>query len=232
MEAKVSDGSAPLERERVRVAAAARRLAEEGLVLGTAGNVSERAGDLVAITPTGGRLADLEPEDVSVVDLHGNLVGGTLEPTSEIELHLGVYRRHDTGAVVHTHAPMATAVSCVLDELPCVHYQMLLLGGTVPVAPYRTFGTPELAESVLEALEGRTAALMANHGAITHATDVDAAVESSLLLEWACTIYWRASSMGEVRALGEEERAAVIDAAVRRNYGTTRPAGAAEEEAR
>src|SRR5204862_105062 len=80
-----------------------------------------------------------------VVDLAGGLAWGELEPTTEIDLHLGVYRRFDAGAVVHTHAPMATALSCVLDELPCVHYQMLLLGGTVRVAPYETFGTPERA---------------------------------------------------------------------------------------
>ena len=91
-------------------------------------------------------LAELEPEQVTrrrprrARSWHGELA-----PTSELDLHLGVYRRYDAGAVVHTHAPMATALSCVLDELPCVHYQMLLLGGTVPVAPYETFGTPELA---------------------------------------------------------------------------------------
>ena len=73
---------------------------------------------------------------MTVVDLEGRVVAGDLEPTSELDLHLGVYRRHGAGAVVHTHAPMATALSCVLDELPCVHYQMLLLGGTVRVAPY------------------------------------------------------------------------------------------------
>src|SRR5687767_15004175 len=146
-----------IEDARDAVAAAARRLAAEGLVLGTAGNVSVRAGDEVAITPTGARLADLEPEQVPVIDLDGGVVAGDLEPTSELDLHLGVYRRYDAGAVVHTHAPMATALSCVIDELPCVHYGLLALGGDVKVAPYRTFGTPELAEAVLDALEGRTA---------------------------------------------------------------------------
>jgi L-fuculose-phosphate aldolase len=214
----------PLERERERVAAAARRLAADGLVVGTAGNVSERAGELVAITPTGGVLAELGPEHISVIDTGGELVAGELAPTSELDLHLGIYRRFHAGAVVHTHAPMATALSCVIDELPCVHYQMLLLGGTVPVAPYRTFGTPELAESVLDALEGRTAALMANHGAIVHGEDVTKAVELSLLLEWACTVYWRASALGEARILDETQRTAVVEAAVERGYGTTRPA--------
>jgi L-fuculose-phosphate aldolase len=210
-----------LEREREQVAAASRRLAAEGLVLGTAGNVSARHGDEVAITPTGAVLADLEAEQVSVVDLEGRHVDGELAPTSELDLHLGVYRRYDAGAVVHTHAPMATALSCVLDELPCVHYQMLLLGGTVPVAGYATFGTPELARSVLDALEGRRAALMANHGAIVHGQDLDDALELSLLLEWACTVYWRAAAIGEPRVLGEEQREAVVAAALARDYGTT-----------
>jgi L-fuculose-phosphate aldolase len=214
-----------LEAEREQVAAASRRLAAEGLVPGTAGNVSARRGEEVAISPTGAVLADLEPEQVTVVDLDGDVVGGELAPTSELDLHLGVYRRHDAGAVVHTHAPMATALSCVLDELPCVHYQMLLLGGTVPVAPYATFGTPELAESVLAALEGRQAALMANHGAIVHATDLGTALELALLLEWACSVYWHAAAIGEPRVLGPDQREAVVSAAVERGYGTTKRVG-------
>jgi L-fuculose-phosphate aldolase len=215
-----------LEREREQVAAACRRLAAEGLLVGTAGNVSARDGDRVAISATGAVLADATVEHVSVVDLDGRVVDGDLEPTSELDLHLGVYRRYDAGAVVHTHAPMATALSCVLDrELPCVHYQMLLLGGTVRVAPYATFGTPELAESVLDALDGRTGALMANHGAITHAADLDGAVELSLLLEWACTVYWRAAALGAPRTLDEGQRQAVVEAAVERGYGKTKPVG-------
>src|SRR3954452_14024704 len=153
--------SAAFDAAREQVAAASRRLAVEGLVLGTAGNVSARAGEHVAVTPTGADLGSLGAEDVTVVALNGAFVAGTLAPTSEVDLHLGVYRRYDAGAVVHTHAPMAAALSCVLDgELPCVHYAMLMLGGAVPIAPYRTFGTPELAEAVLDALEGKTAALM------------------------------------------------------------------------
>lgn len=210
--------------EREAVAAACRRLAAEGLVIGTAGNVSMASGELVAISPTGAALAELDPEQVSVVDREGALVEGELEPTSELDLHLGVYQRFGAGAVVHTHAPVATALSCVIDELPCVHYSMLLLGGDVRVAPYATFGTPELAASVIEALEGKTAALMANHGAIVYAEDLDAAVERALLLEWACEVYSRAVAVGEPRVLGEDERAAVIAAAVERGYGSTKQA--------
>jgi L-fuculose-phosphate aldolase len=212
-----------LEAEREQVAAACRKLAAEGLVVGTAGNVSARSGDRVAISATGAVLADATAEQVTVVDLDGGVVDGELQPTSELDLHLGVYRRYDAGAVVHTHAPTATALSCVLDgELPCVHYQMLLLGGPVRVAPYATFGTPELAESVLDALDGRAGALMANHGAITHGADLDRALELALLLEWACTVYWRAAQVGTPRVLDEEQRQAVVEAAVARRYGTTR----------
>lgn len=209
-----------LEEEREQVAAACRRLAAEGLVVGTAGNVSARSGDRVAISATGAVLADATADQVTVVDLEGEVVGGELEPTSELDLHLGVYRRYDAGAVVHTHAPMATALSCVLDgELPCVHYQMLMLGGPVRIAPYETFGTPELARGVIDALDGRTAALMANHGAITHGPDLDKAVELSLLLEWACTLYWRARSLGEPSVLSDEQLGDVIAEAGRRGYG-------------
>jgi L-fuculose-phosphate aldolase len=209
---------------REQVAAAARSLAVKGLVLGTAGNVSVRAGDLVAVTPTGAVLAELEAGRVSVVGLDGEPAGGGLEPTSEVGLHLGVYERFGSGAVVHTHAPVATALSCVLDEVPCVHYAMLALGGTVRVAPYATFGTPELAASVLDALDGRSAALMANHGTVVHADDIATAVELTELLEWACTVYWRAAAIGTPSTLGQDELDAVAAAMAERRYGGMRPA--------
>jgi len=213
-----------LEPARKRVAAAGRRLAEAGLVLGTAGNISERDRNRVAITPTGAVLATLTPDQVAVVDLEGRQLDGDLGPTSEIELHLGVYRRYDPGAVVHTHSPLATALSCVLDELPVVHYHLLALGGPVRVARYATFGTPELAEVTLDALKDRAAALMSNHGAIVHAHDLDTAVEHSLLLEWACGVYWHAAAIGAPRTLDADQRQAVVEAVVTRSYGTTRPA--------
>jgi L-fuculose-phosphate aldolase len=211
-----------LEPEREQVAAACRRLAAEGLVPGTAGNASMRSGDQVAITPTGAVLAELEPEQVTVVDLDGEVLDGSMAPTSEIDLHLGVYRRLDAGAVVHTHAPMATAIACVLDELPLVHYQMLALGGAVRVAPYATFGTPELAEGVVEALEGRTAALMRSHGAVCIGGDANGAAEATLLLEWACTVYRHASALGEPHVLSDAEVEDVVSAVTERGYGAVK----------
>jgi L-fuculose-phosphate aldolase len=209
----------PLQAEREAVAAAARRLAAEGLVLGTAGNVSVRAGELVAVTSTGAVLAELEPDQVVVVNLDGEPVGGDYAPTSEIELHLGAYRRHRAGAVVHAHSPVGTALACVLDELPLIHYQMLALGGAIRVAPYATFGTPELAQLTLDALEGRAAALMANHGMIAVGPELDAAVDNALLLEWACELYWRAAAVGRPRTLDAAQARDFIDAVTARGYG-------------
>lgn len=208
---------------RSAVAQAGRELAAKGLLIGTAGNVSLLVEDHVAVTATGAELATLTAAETTVVDRDGRVVAGELAPTSEIDLHLGVYARHRVSAVVHTHSPAATAVSCVLDELPCLHYQQLLLGGAVPVAPYATFGTPELAVSVVAALEGRSAALMANHGAVTTGSDLSKAVENALLLEWACRLHLDASVLGTPRPLDESQQAAVVTAALERRYGTTRP---------
>ncbi|GAA3803444.1 class II aldolase/adducin family protein [Nocardioides panacisoli] len=207
------------------VAAAARRLAAEGLLIGTAGNVSARlpGTDLVAVTATGVVLGECAVEHISVVDAAGAVVAGDLAPTSELDLHRAVYASGGAGAIVHTHAPYATAVACAVDVLPVLHYQQLLLGGEVRVAPYATFGTPELAAHVAAALEGRSAALMANHGAVNHAADLGAAVDGALLLEWCARLYVNASRLGEPRVLDEAQQAAVIEAAIARSYGRTRP---------
>jgi L-fuculose-phosphate aldolase len=208
-------------RLRSSVAAAARTLAEEGLLIGTAGNVSAYDGSMVAVTATGVRLADCSADDVTLVDLDGTVVEGRLKPTSELDLHLAVHRAGAGRAVVHTHAPFATALSCVLDELPVLHYQQLLLGGAIRVAPYATFGTPELAAHTLAALDGRHAALLANHGSVAVGDDLDSAVERALLLEWLAQLHHRASVLGPPRFLDDAQQTAVVEAAIARHYGTT-----------
>ena len=201
-----------LHRLRADVAQAGRALAAAGLVTGLAGNVSAREGELVAVTPGGGRLAALTAEEIAVVDLGGGLVDAPLAPTSELPFHLAIYDRFDAGAVVHTHPPMATAVGCVEAELPCIHYSLLQLGGAIRVARYATFGTDDLAGSVVEALEGRTAALMGSHGAVTYGPDLQAAIDATELLEWACAVYVHARACGRPRELAVDERRAVVEA--------------------
>lgn len=207
---------------RASVAAASRRLAEAGLLIGSAGNVSARSSNLVAVTATGVTLATCTADDVTLVDLAGRVVEGNLAPTSELALHLGVYADGPAGAVVHTHAPFATAVACVLDELPVLHYQQLALGGAIRVAAYATFGTTELADRVRTALEGRSAALLANHGSVSVGGSVEQAVENALLLEWLCQLHHRASALGTPRVLTEEQQLDVIRVAIERDYGSTK----------
>jgi L-fuculose-phosphate aldolase len=203
---------------------ACHRLAAEGLLIGTAGNVSIRAGDRVAVTATGAVLGEITDDQVVEVDLDGTQVGGRMVPTSEVYLHLSVYRQYDVAAVVHTHAPVSTAASISLSEIPVIHYQQLLLGGAIRVAPYATFGTPELAARVVAALEHRAAALMANHGAVAIGPTLDKAVENALLLEWLCTVYRDAVVMGRPATLSRQQQEDVVAAAIARNYGTVQQA--------
>jgi len=219
--------TAPLREE---VAFVARRLAAEGLLIGTAGNVSavDEGTGHVAVTASGVTLADCEPDDVTVVDASGAVVEGRLEPTSELGLHLAVLATSGARAVVHTHAPHATAISCVRDTLPVLHYQQILLGGEIRVAPYATFGSPELADHVVEALRGKSAALMANHGAVALGATLAKATENALLLEWCCRLFRDASSLGTPRILDEAQQAQVIEAAMARNYGAPQPIDAHE----
>ncbi|MFG2544587.1 class II aldolase/adducin family protein [Streptomyces sp. NPDC048594] len=184
------------ERAWTDLVAAARRTVADGLVVGTSGNVSVRVGDTVLVTPSGVPYDRLTPDDVTAVALDGRQVLGTLVPTSELPLHLAVYRADDTArAVVHTHAVHATAVSLLVSELPPVHYMAAALGGPVRVAPYAAYGTDELARGMLGALTGRTGCLLRNHGTLTYGTSLDQAYDRTAQLEWMCRLWLTASSV-------------------------------------
>jgi L-fuculose-phosphate aldolase len=194
-----------LARERELVARHARRLRPDGLVVGTAGNLSVRAGDLVAVTPSALDYDALEPGLVCVVGLDGRPVETELEPSRELPLHLAIYRETAAGAVVHTHSPYATAVAAVLDELPPVHYLAAGLGGSIAVAPYATPGTEGLAAAVTAGLAGRNAVLLANHGAIAVGASLDQAYANAVTLEWLAALFVRARSLGRPRVLPADE---------------------------
>jgi L-fuculose-phosphate aldolase len=198
------------------IAEACRRLAAAGLVVGTSGNVSVRVDERVSLTGKGAALGEVTPDDIAVTDLDGTVLAGS--PTSELELHLAIYRHFDAAAIVHTHAPMATALACVRDDLPVIHYHLLALGGSIRVATFHPFGTPELASAVVDSLQGRSAALLSNHGAINFASSLAEAVEGAILLEWACALYLNASLLGAPRVLDDEQQAAVRASAHRHGY--------------
>ncbi|MEO3977049.1 class II aldolase/adducin family protein [Streptomyces sp. CAU 1734] len=177
------------------VVATARRTAAEGLVVGTSGNVSVRLGPVVLVTPSGVPYDRLTDADTVAVGLDGRRLIGTLGPTSELPLHLEVYRNTGARAVVHTHAVHATAVSTLVSELPPVHYMTAALGGPVRVAPYALYGTRTLAENMLIALEERTACLLRNHGTIAYGDSLEQAYDRTAQLEWMCRVWLTASSV-------------------------------------
>lgn len=209
---------------REELCAYGRRAVELGLVIGTSGNLSAREGDRVVVTPSGVALDRLSPELCPVVDLDGHLLEGDLQPSSETPMHLAVHRATGARAVVHTHSVFATVVATTMTELPPVHYNTLLLGGTVRVAPYATYGTEELARHVREALEGRRAALMANHGGVSVGATLEEAFEATRLLEWLCEVYVRARGVGEPAVLTDEQLAAVVERSLNPPAFPRRPA--------
>jgi L-fuculose-phosphate aldolase len=216
-----------LAQERQQLADAGRRLAARGLVIGTSGNLSVRAGELVAVTPTGGVIGELTADQMTVIDLDGAVADGDLAPTSEVPLHLAIYKGTFATAVAHTHATTSTAIGLVADEIPLIHYAMLNLGGAVRVAPYACYGTEELARLVVKALEFKQAALMRNHGSIALGSSLAKAADNLELLEWSAQTYHQALLASAVtgrapRELTQQEQEEVITAALSSGYGTTK----------
>jgi len=199
--------------DRAALVAGARTIGTSGMVVGSAGNLSLRRADRMLVTPRGAELEDIDPRDLVDVSLADGSVAADhrsdSRPSSESPLHRAVYATTDARAIVHTHAHYATIVGTLVDELPAIHYAIAALGGPVRVARYETFGSDELAGAVSEALEGRKAALMANHGAVVVGRDVDQAVSLAVTLEWVASVYYHAIVAGTPRVLSEDHLDAV-----------------------
>jgi L-fuculose-phosphate aldolase len=172
-------------------------MAAGGLVLGAAGNVSARAGRLVALSPSRLWYDTVRPEDVSLVEPDGTLVEGQA-PSVELPMHLAVLgARPDVGAIVHTHSPYATALSCVLDEIPVVEpEQEEAVGGPLPVAADAPSGEAALGEAVLAAAGGLNAVVVRSHGPVCFGPDLDAALACAFAVEENARIFALARLLG------------------------------------
>lgn len=199
-----------LDSARAEVVQYANRMTSDGLVVGTSGNISVRVDDLIAVTPSGVDYATMRPEDVPVVRLDGTVVDGALKPTSELPMHLRCYQDFDATAVVHTHSAAATALSLLRETVPLVHYQLAMFGGQVRVAPYRTYGTAELADAMAAALQDRSATILANHGTIAFSSSLGHAFDKVSQLEWLCDVWLRAAAVGSPREISPEELDRVV----------------------
>lgn len=185
---------------------------------GSSGNVSCRLGERVLITPTGASSASLTPDKLVVVDLEGGVEGPGL-PSSEWQMHTEIFKaRSAAQAVVHTHADACVALSCLRESLPPFHYMIAGFGGNdVRCARYEAFGSEALALAAVEALEGRSACLLANHGMIAFGSSVAHAVGQTVKLETLVRQYLMARQIGTPVLLGDAEMEAVRERY--RHYG-------------
>jgi L-fuculose-phosphate aldolase len=196
----------------MNVVEAAKRLSALGLNPGKVCNVSTRTGAGFLITPSGKAYESLEIGDLVEVDA-GGAPHGPHQPSSEWRLHQDIYARHaDAQAVVHTHSPYATTLACLHRGIPPFHYEVALAGGNdIRCGDYATFGTQELSNLALAALEGRRACLLANHGVVAYAESVEAAVLLAEKVEALAQLYWQALQVGEPVLLDEAEMARVVE---------------------
>ncbi|MFD1449048.1 L-fuculose-phosphate aldolase [Oceanobacillus profundus] len=207
--------------ERKKIIEYGKKLLDTSLTVGTGGNISifDKKSGYMAITPSGIDYYKLKEKDIIIMDLDGNVIEGTLKPSSEFQMHSIVYQnRNDAQAMIHTHALYATTVSCLNEDLPAVDYLVAHAGGpNVRCATYATYGTKELAENSLEAMEDRKAVLLANHGINVIGANLDEAFAITEQLEFCARLYWQARAIGSPIILPNDE----MEMMVRRfeNYG-------------
>lgn len=189
------------------VLAAAKDMLAKGLVEGTAGNISARQADgTVCVTPSSVDYAEMVLEDLVVVDLEGSVVAGERPPSSELPLHLAVYRAFDdVGSVIHSHPVHATMFAVARQPIPsCIDEFTVYVGGDVRVTEYAMSGGPDVGTNAVAALEGRGAALIANHGLVAVGPTPAKALHVTALVERSARIIWGARQLGAIHLLPEK----------------------------
>jgi len=197
------------------IVAACRSMNAMGINQGTSGNISARYGDTMLITPSGMPYEEMEPRDIVPMTLTGEYGSykGNNVPSSEWRFHLDIMRaRPEVGSVVHTHSTYATALAICGKEIPPVHYMIAAAGGpSIRIAPYATYGTKELSENALKALEGRTCCLLANHGMIATGATLKRAMWLAVELETLSRQYYLTLALGDPQLLSEAEIGHVVE---------------------
>lgn len=198
---------------REAMVAACRDLTRLGLTHGTSGNASVRRDELsFFISPTGIAYEALEPADVPLVDFDGRWFGRR-RPSSEWRFHRDILKaRSDAGAIVHTHSRHATALACTGRGIPAFHYMVAVAGGAdIRCASYHTFGSQELSDAAVAAIDGRNACLLANHGVIALGADLSAALTLAGEVENLAAQYCAALAVGDVQILDDTEMCRVVE---------------------
>ena len=185
---------------------------------GKSGNISARIDKGFLVTPTGLAYESMQPIDIVAMTQDGKARGPRL-PSSEWRFHRDIYAaRREVGAIVHAHSPFATSIACLGRDIPPFHYMIAVAGGKdIRCAAYATFGTQQLSDHALRALEGRKACLLANHGMIAVGTSLSAALALAVEVEALAEQYWRALQIGTPNVLPDAEMEVVL--AKFRTYG-------------
>jgi L-fuculose-phosphate aldolase len=216
---------------RLEMVAVCRAMNTSGLNQGTAGNLSVRFGDAILITPSALPYDEMEPADIVHMSFDGSYEG-LRRPSSEWRFHRDILaKRTDIDVVLHCHSVHATALACHHRSIPSFHYMTCVAGGTtIRCAPYATFGTQELSDHALAALEERTACLLGQHGQIALGTSPRQALWLANEVETLARIYIHALALGEPPVLSNDEMARVMDQMKRRGYGLVAEAPAPIED--
>ncbi|MCB1380213.1 MAG: class II aldolase/adducin family protein [Alphaproteobacteria bacterium] len=187
------------------------RMNEEGINQGTSGNVSVRTDEGFLITASGIPYDVMKPEHVVEMDLEGGYIGDYL-PSTEWRMHMDIFKhRPEAGAIVHTHSIYATALACLRKDIPPFHYMIGIGGGTtIRCSDYAEFGTQELSDVMLKALEDRSACLLGNHGQIVFGPNLDKALWRAGEVETLCHQYWAALQAGKPVILNETQMETVL----------------------
>lgn len=187
-------------------------LLQKGMNNGSAGNVSMRVEDGFLISPSAISPFDMKPEDIVLLNFQGEILQGK-KPSSEWRFHRDIYlQRPEIGGIVHTHSMYSTTIACLKKEIPAFHYMIAMVGGdSIRCAPYALFGTQELSDYVIQALNERMACLMAHHGMISVGKDLHAAFQMSLEVENLAEQYWRLLQMGDVPLLSYSQMQDVLE---------------------
>nr|WP_220084778.1 L-fuculose-phosphate aldolase [Dolosigranulum pigrum] len=191
-----------------------KKLVETNLTKGTGGNLSifDREAGHMAITPSGIDFFEIQPEDIVIMTLDGDIVEGERTPSSEWVMHKIFYEnREDIGAMIHAHTMYATVMATLRWDLPPSHYMVAVAGKNVRVADYATYGTPELAENAYEAMKDRRAVLLANHGIIAGAQDLLNAFNIVEEVEYCSEVHIKAKSVGEPVILDDAEMTHMLE---------------------
>lgn len=192
---------------------------------GTAGNISVRVDEGFLITPSGVPYAEMVPDDIVLMDVEANS-SGSRKPSTEWRFHRDIMRKKpQVGAVIHLHSMFCTTLSMLRREIPAVHYMIAAAGGsTVPCVGYFTWGTQDLADAIVAALDNRLACLLANHGMVCVGPDLKKAAWLAVEVETLAAQYWRALQVGEPHVLPDEEIARVLEKFSSYGQGETRHA--------